>query len=256
MKLNIPVILLPLILILDSCGGSRLELRTSTCQEPGAIQSDRVPNPTQGFDISFQSYLPPCYADLENTRFPVIYLIAMPYELRLDAAAETPMSLADRLIRAGKMPPALIIVPEDTVGQGYHAALAIDLVAYVDETYRTLPDRHYRGAGGISHGAAIAARMAFQLPEAFGSLGIFSGGIAENEKPTFETWIDSSGNHPRVLISIGDQDGIMPYTHNLMNVLDAGKVSYELNVDPGGHTGAFWAAHMESYLLWFAEAWE
>jgi len=254
MKLNLSILLL--VVILAACRGNGLESNRSACEQPGAIQSDRVPSPTQGFDISFQAYLPPCYADLKDAHFPVIYLIAMPYEPRLDAAAETPMSLADRLIHAGKMPPAIIIVPEDTFGQGYHAALAIDLIPYVDEKYRTLPDRHYRGVGGISHGAAIAARMAFQFPEAFGSLGVFSGGIAENEKPTFETWIDSSGNPPRVLISIGDQDGIMPYTHNLMNVLDAGKVSYELNVDPGGHTGAFWAAHMESYLLWFAEGWE
>lgn len=255
MKLNIPVFLLA-ILILAACRGDRLELRTSTCQQPGTIQSDRVPSPTQGFDISFQAYLPPCYADLENIRFPVIYLIAMPYEPRLDAAAETPMSLAERLIRAGKMPPALIIVPEDTVGQGYHAALAIDLVPYVDEKYNTLPGRQFRGVGGISHGAAIAARMAFQFPEAFGNLGVFSGGIAENEKPTFETWIDSSENHPRVLISIGDQDGIMPYAQRLTGVLDSRDIPYELQVEPGGHTGAFWAAHMESYLLWFAEGWE
>ena len=51
-------------------------------------------------------------------------------------------------------------------------ALAIDLVACVDEEFRTIKDRRYRGLGGICHGRGIAARMAFQFPGTFGSLGI------------------------------------------------------------------------------------
>jgi enterochelin esterase-like enzyme len=231
-------------------------LKTNTCEQPGTIHSERVPDPTQGFDISFQVYLPPCYDELKDIYFPVIYLLTMPYEPRLAESADTPMSLADRLIRAGKMPPAILVIPEDTVAQGYHAALAVDLIPYVDQKYSTLQDRNFRGVGGISHGAGIAARMAFQFPEVFGSLGVFSGGIAEIEKPTFGAWIDTSANDPRVLISLGDQDGIMPYTQNLMNVLDSRQVTYELNMEPGDHTLSFWSAHMEAYLLWFAEAWE
>ena len=109
--------------------------------------------------------------------------------------------------------------------------------------------------GGISHGAAIAARMAFQFPDTFGSLGVFSGGIGDSEKPTLDTWIASTKNRPRVLIDIGDQDRIMPLTQNLLDVLDSQKVSYKLNIGTGGHNWAFWSARMEAYLLWFAEAW-
>ncbi len=256
MKLSIPITLLLIVMTFVACSGHSLELSRSTCAEPGTIQSDRIANPTQGFDISFQVYLPPCYDEMKNNHFPVIYLITMPFESQPSTADNTPMSLTDRLIHAGKMPPVIIVVPEDTIAQGYHVALAIDLVPYVDENYNTLRDRQYRGVGGISHGAGIAARMAFQFPDAFGSLGVLSGGIDKSEKQTFRTWIASSGNQPRVLIEIGDQDGIMPYTQNLINVLDSQNVPYELNVEPGGHNWEFWSAHMESYLLWFAEAWK
>ncbi len=254
-RLNTPITLLLIVFALAACRGEHLQIKTSTCEEPGTIQSDRVPHPTQGFDISFQAYLPPCYADLTNTHFPVIYLLTMPFESRLDADGNAPMSLTDRLIQAGKMPPTIIIIPKDTVAQGYHAALAIDLIPYVDEKYNTLRDRHYRGVGGISHGAAIAARMAFQFPEVFGSLGMFSGGIDKSEKPTFNAWIASTENLPRVLIEVGDQDAIMSLTQNLLEVLDSQAVPYELNTYPGDHNWAFWSAHMEAYLLWFAEAW-
>jgi len=31
--------------------------------------------------------------------------------------------------------------------------------------------------------------MAFEFPDAFGSVGVFSGGIAAGEKDTFDAWI-------------------------------------------------------------------
>jgi len=257
-KSRLSLILLVVIFNLFACTETFQKEISISCTESGTIGADKVPHPTQGFDISFQYYLPPCYDDLKNSYFPVIYLIAMPSELRLDQDAHSPMSLTDRLIRDRKLAPVILVVPDPTVGYGYHAALAIDLIPFVDKKLNTLTDRRYRGVGGISHGAAIAARMAFQFPDVFGSLGVFSGGIDASEKPTFDTWIDSTSpeNLPRVLINIGDQDGIMPYTQNLTSVLDSWDVPYELNIDPGGHNWVFWSAHMESYLLWFAEAWE
>jgi enterochelin esterase-like enzyme len=227
------------------------------CDEAGLIGSDKVPNPTQGFDISFRYYLPPCY-DAANTGYPVIYLIAMPYEPRLDESANTPMSLADRLIRDRKLGPVLLVVPDDTIGYGYHAALALDLIPHVDDRFNTLPQPRFRGVGGISHGAAIAARMAFQFPDRFGSLGVFSGGISPGEAGRFDGWMasNSAETRPRVLIDVGDQDGILPLTENLLDTLDTRNVPYTLKRGAGGHNRAYWSARMESYLLWFAQTWE
>ncbi len=231
----------------------------TTCPKPGTIGRDKVKYPTQGFNISFQYYLPPCYETLKTSHFPVIYLIAVGFESRLDDQDNTPMSLADRLIRAGKMPPAILVVPDATVAFGYHAALAIDLVPYVDGKFNTLSERQYRGVGGISHGGGIAARMAFQFPEVFGSLGVFSGGIASGEKDTFDEWIRSNPSQlwPRVWIDVGNQDsGIRPLTQNLVAVLHQNGIAYSLDIEPGDHNWDFWSPRMESYLLWFAEDWK
>ena len=48
----------------------------------------------------------------------------------------------------------------------------------------------------------------------------------------------------------------MPLTQNLVNILDHDKVPYTLNIGHGDHDWAFWSSKMESYLLWFAEAWK
>jgi enterochelin esterase family protein len=254
----LPIMAFFLIAINACCSHPGIAALPTDCSEPGTIGRDRVTDLTQGFDISFQYYLPPCYDETDRIRYPVIYLISMPYEARLDEAANTPMSLADRLIRDRRLGPVILIVPDDTVGYGYHAALALDLVPYVDSQFHTLPERRFRGTGGISHGAAIAARMAFQYPDHFGSLGVFSGGIPAAEGERFTGWIASNPveTRPRVLVDIGAQDPIFPLTQNLIKVFDAHDVPFTLNRGEGGHSWKYWSGRMELYLLWFAEGWK
>lgn len=227
------------------------------CQRAGTLGRGQVPAPTQGFDLGFGFYLPPCYESQEPRRYPVLYLITLSDESRLSQTALTPMSLADRLIRSGDLPAAIVIVPDPVIGYGSDAAYALDLVPYVDGSYRTLADARHRGVGGISHGAAIAARMAFQFPETFGSAGLLSGGIAPEEAARFAEWIARTppGQLPRVTVYVGEQDGIRSLTDNLLEVLEANQVPYTLNVGPGGHSWDFWSAHMQEYLLWFSAAW-
>jgi enterochelin esterase-like enzyme len=228
-----------------------------SCDRDGTIGRDRVPAPTQGFDLKFDYYLPPCYDSQGPRAYPVLYLITLTDESRLSQTDNTPMSLANRLIRSGDLPAAIVIVPDPIIGYGSDAAFSLDLVPYVDSRFRTLADARHRGVGGISHGAAIAARMAFQFPETFGSAGLLSGGIDPREEARFTDWITRmpSEQWPRVTIYVGDQDGIRSLTDNLLEVLDTNKVPYTLNVSPGGHTWDFWSSHMQEYLLWFAAAW-
>lgn len=225
-----------------------------SCGGTGSLGSDRVPNPTQGFDISFQYYLPPCYESETQSSYPVLYLIAVGEEKELSPTDNTPMSLSERLIRSGRMKPVIIIAPRLEIGYGSDAALTKDLIPYVDGKFRTLRERGQREVGGISHGAAIAARMAFQFPEIFGSVGLLSGGLADGERERFEGWVQRTPQNlwPRVRIDVGDQDAIMRLTSNLLAILDRHHVPYLLNVKPGNHDWTFWSAQMESYLLWMA----
>ncbi len=228
------------------------------CAEKGTIGSDRVPNPTQGFSINFEYYLPPCYESRTQDSFPVLYLMTLSYEGRLSETENTPMSLAERLIHSGKLPPVIIVIPGQLIGYGSDAALAKDLVPYVDGRFRTITDRQHRGTGGISNGAAIAVRMAFQFPETFGSVGLLSGGLADGEGERFEGWLlrmPPEQRWPRVRIDIGNQDAIMRLTQNLLTALDKHQVPYTLNIGQGDHSWTFWSARMESYLLWLSKGW-
>jgi enterochelin esterase-like enzyme len=261
------LILLPLFVIaLSACATNPAPTATAqptptisapTCTEQGTLGDGEVPNPTQGFPISFQYYLPPCYESQTRQFFPVLYLVMSTGEVALSATGNTPASLTERLIHNGKMPPVILIFPSLPVGYGSDAALTKDLVPYVDGQFRTRPYREYRGVGGISHGAAIAVRMAFQFPDQFSRAGLLSGGLAKGEEERFAGWVQRTPPErwPRVAIYVGEQDGIMKLTENLLPVLDKHRVPYALNIEPGDHNWVFWSAHMESYLLWMSQDW-
>ena len=232
---------------------------TPACAEKGSIGGDHVANPTHGFDsIYFDYYLPPCYASLKDQKFPVLYLMTLTSESTLSETDNTPMALAERLIHAGKMPPVIIIVPGQLIGYGSDAALTKDLVPYVDRKFRTILNRKYRATGGISNGAAVAVRMAFQFPETFSRVALLSGGISEGEMERFTGWVKRTppDYRPRVRIDVGKQDPIMTLTKNLLTSLDQQHVHYTLTITPGDHNWAYWSSRMEEYLLWLTQEWQ
>src|SRR5574338_782401 len=105
----------------------------------------------------FKIYLPPCYGEQPDLRYPVLYLLhGQTYTddqwVRLGA-----VRIADQLILSGQAPPFLMVFPDDRYwnlppGAGFGDRLLDDLLPYVDATYRTLPDRAHRALGGLSRG--------------------------------------------------------------------------------------------------------
>ena len=251
--------------ILSACTAENVPAPTATaiptpaCAEKGTIGGEHVLNPTHGFDsIYFDYYLPPCYASLKDKRFPVMYLMTLTSEASLSETDNTPMSLSEHLIHAGKMPPVIIIVPKQLIGYGSDTALTKDLVPYVDRKFRTILDRKYRATGGISNGAAVAVRMAFQFPETFSSVGLLSGGLSDAELARFEGWVRRTppDHWPRVRIDVGEQDAILALTKNLLSLLDQQHVPYTIHIEPGNHNWDFWSPRMETYLLWLSKEWQ
>src|SRR5690349_7209263 len=94
-----------------------------SCPDQGTLGSGEVPKPTQGFPISFEYYLPPCYEKLTHESFPVIYLMNAVGETELSPVDNTPASLTERLIQSGKMPPVILVFPRLPIGYGSDTAL-------------------------------------------------------------------------------------------------------------------------------------
>jgi len=220
------------------------------CQEKGSVGYDVALQPEEDFTLTFAYYLPPCYQQNPAAAYPVLYLMGMD--------AQAPQMVAE-LIRNHEIPPVILIMPGTTIIRSeYDEMIVTYLIPYVNAHLRIRQESQYRGIGGISHAAAIASRVAFQAPGAFGKVAAISGGIDESEQEQFAAWIAATprADLPRVLIDIGDRDGsLLPYANGLKNILSDRQVAYEFSMGQGGHNWGYWGGRLKMYLLWFAKNW-
>jgi enterochelin esterase-like enzyme len=133
-------------------------------------------------------YLPPGYATAKSRRYPVVYLLhgyGFGYDTFNGRLATLPDS-ADRDIAAGSIKDMIVVLPDaytihkgsmysNSITTGYwEDYVAVDLVAYIDSHYRTIPSRMSRGLGGHSMGGYGALRIGMKHPEVFSALYLMS----------------------------------------------------------------------------------
>ena len=137
-------------------------------------------------------YLPPGYDDDPDARFPCVYAIqGLTGQLdmwrnRAPFRRNYP-ELADDLFARGEAPPVVIVWVDcwtslggsqflDSPGTGNYLTYVCDeVVAFVDERYRTIPDREHRGIQGKSSGGYGAMVVPMLRPEVFGGLATHAG---------------------------------------------------------------------------------
>ena len=234
---------------------------SSTCRNrSGIVQQDVVgtTNPPQEFLI----YLPPCYESEANFHFPVLYLLhGQTYKddqwVRLGVPAT-----ADRLIHEGRITPFIIVFPDDRywnvqAGVGFGSRVINDLIPYVDRNYRTFADRDRRSIGGLSRGGGWAIELGFSHPELFGALGLHSPAIKVQDGPYLERMIKDipESQRPLIWMDIGDVDTEMGNMLDFEEKLNQNNYLLEFHLYPGDHSEEYWGAHVEEYLLWYAEKW-
>jgi predicted alpha/beta superfamily hydrolase len=171
-------------------------------------------------------YLPPAYEANKNKRYSVLYLhdgqnifdgatsFIPNQEWKVDETAQS-------LINAGKIEPLIIVgiyntgkdrineytPAEDAKYKGGNADLYGRLVVeelkpFVDQTYRTKPDRTHTGLGGSSLGGLVSLYLGLKYPNVFSKLAVVSPSVwwADKyiihsvanlpRKPTLRIWLD------------------------------------------------------------------
>jgi S-formylglutathione hydrolase FrmB len=137
-------------------------------------------------------YLPPGYDDEPDRRYPSIYVIqGLTGQLDMwrnrAAFRRNFPELADELFASGDSPPAILVWVDgwtslggsqfvDSPGTGrYHTYIVDELVPWVDERYRTLPEAAHRGITGKSSGGYGAMITPLLRPDVFGGLATHAG---------------------------------------------------------------------------------
>lgn len=227
--------------------------------EQGELRTNSLPLP-----LSFRIYLPPCYEQLPGSQYPVLYLIHGQNfnddqwdRLGIDETA-------DQLIAAQEIPPLLIVMPrdrswsqptEDRFGQ----VVFKELLPWIDQNFRTLPQRQYRAIGGLSRGAGWALHLGFSHWESFGTIGMHSLPVFWTDLPDIKSWLEAIPleSLPRIYLDLGDKDRpqITKSAIWFEELLNEKKIPHEWHLYPGYHEEAYWQAHIEEYLRWYTENW-
>jgi enterochelin esterase-like enzyme len=95
-------------------------------------------------------------------------------------------------------------------------------------------------------------------PELFGALGLHSPAIFKDDAPYVGRIIQSipQETRPKLWLDIGDSDTELSSALQMEDVLINTDYLHEFHRFTGDHSEIYWNAHLQSYMLWYAEAWQ
>jgi len=260
--------------------GSPRPLPPSSATASVTVLSDRFAVPQLGRTRRVWLYLPPGYAASER-RYPVLYMHdgQNVFDARTSFAGEWGVDeTLDSLHALGAAD--AIVVAVDNGGQrrfdeyspwanqkygggqgdAYVDFLARTLKPYIDQHYRTLPDRLHTGVAGSSMGGLISLYAALKYPDVFGRVGVFSPAFWV--APEIYEAARRASPHPgtRIYVVTGAQEGDTPEVYvrdhqRMIDTLEAAgfKIGSDLRaaVRPDGkHAESFWRREFPAAYQW------
>lgn len=234
-----------------------------------------------GKDRRMSVYTPAGYESSKKTKYPVLYLLHggggdENEWLNLGRAAQ----IMDNLIAAGKAEPMIVVMPNGHLGLtaapgesslGYdkaktgrwsvrtapnaYEASFMEIVNFIDKTYRTKADRNHRAICGLSMGGGHTSVISANFPDKFGYVGLFSAAVnlgsdnAQSEMMTdFKAKLGRLFSYkPFYYISIGDEDFLYQANKSYREFLDSMGYRYTYVETDCGHVWKNWRHYLADF---------
>jgi endo-1,4-beta-xylanase len=153
-------------------------------QLPAGVTHHTYASQSMKHEVGYCIYLPPDYAT-SGRRYPVIYNLHGAGGNELHSFEEA--ALLDEGIRAGKLPPMILVLPNGGKSTMYKDSydgkfmgetnIIRELIPHIDATYRTIAAREGRCIEGFSMGGRGSTRLAIKYPDMFCSLFDQAGNV-------------------------------------------------------------------------------
>lgn len=233
------------------------------CREAsGKTSRERIQSSILPGELDYTIYLPPCYTENVEERYPVIYLFhGISYtdtqwvDLGITRAA-------DEMIRDGEIPPVILVFPynydwRQPDESQFGNAIAGSLVPAIDQTYRTVADRDHRAVGGLSRGAGWAVHLGLVHGDLFSRVGAHSLSVLRVDESHLDEWISEipADQAPVFYLDAGKGDPELETIEKFAASLSQGGISSELHIQAGDHDESYWSAHARDYLAWYTADW-
>lgn len=218
-------------------------------------------------------YTPASYSQ-GNKRYPVLYLQHGGGE---DESGWTLQGKAnnilDNLIAEGQAREMLIVmsngnitVPGTGFGysiqgmRGFEEELTEVIVPFVDQHFRTLPDRKSRALAGLSMGGGQSFFVGLQHTELFSHIGVFSTGVfggiretksfdAEKALPGLISQHEKYNQSLRLFyISVGTDDPRLSSTQKAVSDMQQSGLVVTSNTFPGDHEWQVWRKSLHDFV--------
>ncbi len=248
----------------------------------GTTVSDRLVSPAlQGQLRTFIVYLPPSYNTPagKNRHYPALYLLhGTPGKVIDWITGGKATESADTLIATHRIPELIMIMPDGNGRPGQTPEwgnsadqkqmmenyVALDLVGYVDQHYRTIKNPAHRGIGGLSEGGFGSMNIAIHHPDVFGTVisiggyyraegSIWGRNAAYQQANSPIDTIQSVQQAWKLHIFLGSANKDQPYykdTQEFMKELDKLHIPYHFDLEQGYHSWRIWQDQMYKALEW------
>ena len=239
----------------------------------GTVSKVWYPSPGLEMDARrFTVYTPAGYEEGKK-RYPVLYLQHGGGE---DESGWTHQGktnhILDNLIAEGKgmemivvMANGNITVPGTGFGysiqgmKGFEEELTKVIVPYIDNNFRTIPDKQHRALSGLSMGGGQSFFVGLQHTELFSYIGVFSTGVfggiretksfdAEAAMPGLVSQHDKYNKALKLFyISVGTDDPRLSSTQKAVADMRQSGLAITFNTFPGDHEWQVWRKSLHDF---------
>jgi enterochelin esterase-like enzyme len=223
-------------------------------------------------------YTPPAYEE-NKASYPVLYLL---HGAGGDEEAWMELGrcsqILDNLIAQGKVEPMIVVMPNGNVSQqaapgqgirgyykpqfmeqgtmdGSYEAAFMDIVKFIERSYRVKDNKAKRAVAGLSMGGFHALHISRYYPNTFDYVGLFSAAILPNQDVSSKVYEDIDGtlktqmeNGYRLYwIGIGKADFLYKNVTEYREKLDAMGMPYTYRESEGGHIWKNWRVYLSEF---------
>lgn len=258
--------------------GGQADLYKVSDVEHGSLSRRWYDSPGLEMKRRITIYTPPGY-EASKASFPVLYLL---HGAGGDEEAWIELGRAsqilDNLIAQGRVEPMIVVMPNGNVSQqaapgegnrgyykpqfmepgtmnGKYEAAFMDIVKFVEESYRVKADKANRAVAGLSMGGFHSLHISRYYPNTFDYMGLFSAAILPNHDVSSEVYQDIDGMLKRQMengyelywIGIGKTDFLYDNVVNYKEKLDAMGMPYTYRESEGGHIWKNWRVYLTEF---------
>jgi enterochelin esterase family protein len=244
----------------------------------GSVTRRWYESPGLGMNRRITIYTPPGY-ETGKDDYPVLYLL---HGAGGDEEAWIELGRAsqimDNLIAQGKSEPMIVVMPNGNVSQqaapgegirgyykprfmeegtmnGRYEGAFMDIVTFVEKSYRVIPDKQHRAVAGLSMGGFHSLHISRYYPNTFDYVGLFSAAILPNQDVSSEVYKDIDGTlktqmdngYKLYWIGIGKDDFLFSNVQDYRAKLDAMGMTYSYRESDGGHIWKNWRIYLSEF---------